>query len=90
MQRLSSHPKAGRPQGTRHVAAPQGTPATQNEDESPYLHDLYISCKKTFRACPTSATLANAQSAEEAAFYVAITDFFLQQKQLELIKQGVF
>ena len=90
MQRLSSHPKAGRPRNIQQAALPRETPAYQEEDATPSLHDLYASCKEAFRACPTPAILKSAQSAEEAAFYVAVTDFFLQQKQLDLIKQGVF
>ena len=30
------------------------------------------------------------QSQEEASFYMAVFDFFLQQRQRELVKEGVF
>ncbi len=34
--------------------------------------------------------LENAESYEEQSFYVAISDFFLQQRQKEVIRQGLF
>lgn len=34
--------------------------------------------------------LKTANSYEEQKFYVAISDFFLQQRQKEVIKQGIF
>lgn len=34
--------------------------------------------------------LKKSKSYEEQAFYVAVSDFFLQQRQKEVIKQGLF
>ena len=94
MQRLSSHPKAGRPRRAQQAKTTSEVspekPVDRSEGKSTSPHDLYLSCKTAFRTLPAPALMSCAQSPEEAAFYVAVTDFFLQQKQLELVRRGVF
>lgn len=91
LSRLSNHPKAGRPRKCfdGNVASPLGK-LKHNAQRSDKAHKLYLECKELLATIPDSALIASAESAEEASFYIATSDFFLQQKQRELIKQGVF
>ena len=52
--------------------------------------ELYKACKENLRFRPDIDMLTKAESAEEAAFYVAVADFFLQRRQREVIRQGIF
>lgn len=66
---------------------------TRNSNLLDYVsegHDLYLACKEYFKYRPDSKQLSCAQSQEEADFYISMADFFLQQKQKELIDQGIF
>ena len=58
--------------------------------EAAALHELYQECRALFSCVPTAEMMAQAQSQEEAAFYMAVSDFFLQQRQAQLVKEGVF
>ncbi len=85
IQRLSQRPRSGRPK------------ASSSEDKSPQqnvdvgsLHELYEESRKLLRHLPTSEMMAQAKSKEEASFYMAVADFFLQQRQAELVKSGVY
>lgn len=39
---------------------------------------------------PSAAEIAAIDDPEQAAFRIAVADFFLQRKQSELVRQGVF
>ena len=54
------------------------------------LRSLYEQCKAAFSRFPSIATVAAAESQEEADFYMATFDFFLRERQRELVKRGVF
>lgn len=82
--RLSKKPRAGRPVHTTNDAAIDGESAASN------LHNLYLECKQAFRFEPPIQAIENASSREEAGFYMAVADYFLQCKQRELIAQGVY
>ena len=51
---------------------------------------LYRECRATLSGTFNSAFLDQAESKEEEDFYVAVSTFFLQKRQQELIEQGVF
>ena len=53
------------------------------------LHALFLECKEAFRFEPPLHELSSV-SREEAGFYMAVADYFLQQKQRELIERGVY
>ena len=97
LQRVASRPRAGRPaagalaEGNRPSARTAVKPPT-GEASFPDLaaHELYEGCRTLFRRIPSSELMAAAHSQEEAAFYMAVTDFFLQQRQAQLVKAGVF
>lgn len=77
-------PSAGRP---RKADVP--SPA---DDSKPHAaaSELYRACKDHLAACPSAAEIAAIDDPEQAAFRIAVADFFLQRKQSELVRQGVF
>lgn len=82
--RLSKKPGAGRP--TRAI---DGAPADK-QVPAHNLHSLYLECKQAFQFEPSLQAIEEAKSQEEAGFYMAVADYFLQHKQRELIAQGVY
>lgn len=65
-----------------------------NENELASLNleefrSVYQYCLKNLSPC-TSVKEFSVLSSEEAAFRVAIHEFFLQRKQTELIRQGIY
>ncbi|MDU6386223.1 MAG: DNA-binding protein, partial [Eggerthella sp.] len=84
MQRAATRPSAGRP---RKADVP--SPA---DDSKPHAaaSELYRACKDHLAACPSAAEIAAIDDPEQAAFRIAVADFFLQRKQSELVRQGVF
>lgn len=93
LARLMEAPRAGRP---RRAAAEDRLSRRQEEDRVPSAeranraHELYDECRRMFAHLPSEELMAAARSKEEASFYMAAFDFFLQQRQQELVKQGVF
>ena len=74
-----------------------GRPASVQEDafERPLpdveaAHRVYDEAARVLAGCYTSAFLDQARTPEEQAFWIRTADFFLQQKQRELVKKGVF
>ena len=96
LQRTMNRPKAGRPRsGSDEGAGWDDSGISEADMESLESsvregHDLYIACKDYFQYRPGMDVIASAKSAEEASFYMAVADFFLQQKQKELVERGVF
>lgn len=97
--RLDKRPKAGRPKSSASDgSAPlppskPGDPAAALDRASsaePPERLLYRACKEAFLFRPDQQLIDQAESSEEASFYFAVADFFLQRKQQELIKAGVF
>lgn len=97
LQRLMASPRAGRPRGSAREASAErlqgraGEVATAHSEEVvARAHRLYDECRSTFGHLPEAEVIAAARSREEASFYMAAFDFFLQQCQRELVKEGVF
>ena len=90
LQRASEHPKAGRP--TTRKDLEHNFERTTDELDSASIdgHKLYASCKEYFRFRPSSETIRQAATAEEASFYMAVADFFLQQRQAQLVAEGIY
>lgn len=82
--RLSKKPGAGRPARTT-----DGAPADKQVPTHD-LHSLYLECKRAFQFEPSLQAIEEAETQEEAGFYMAVADYFLQSKQRELIAQGVY
>ena len=53
-------------------------------------HEAYLACRAIFSSPPSASMMQSAETPEEGSFYMAVAEFFLRQKQEELIKQGVF
>lgn len=91
LDRISRHPRAGRPRASHSKSA-----SIISEDRlkktmrAKEAKRLFRECKEILSAVPDAAMIVEAKSTEEASFYIAVSDFFLQQKQQELIHQGVF
>lgn len=96
MQRASDRPKSGRPRSSKSdVSNTKNSPqqkATMNMKRAiqPSLAEIYDTCRKTFASSPSATEISTIDDPEQAAFRIAIADFFLQRKQQELIKQGVY
>ncbi len=93
LRRTMNRPKAGRPRsGSDEGTGWDDSGVIEADLESSVRegHNLYMACKDYFRYRPGMDVIASAKSAEEASFYMAVADFFLQQKQKELVERGVF
>lgn len=87
LQRLMEKPKAGRPKNQVKDLQNEGMPPAKTDNT---LHELYDCCRALFQHIPTEEMMSQAKSSEEAGFYMAMADFFLQRKQAQLIKSGVY
>lgn len=102
LQRLAQRPRAGRPKAAdvddaafdSDIALQAGLAfgrcAASSTCDAARLHGLYEECRKAFCCVPTSKMLTGAESHEEAAFYMAVADFFLRRRQAELVKVGIY
>ncbi|MEG1434327.1 MAG: helix-turn-helix domain-containing protein [Gordonibacter sp.] len=97
LQRAREKPRSGRPRAldsktlSEHPDTSSTNLATDSSTDSENdLHNLYLACRDVFSQRPDARLLEKTSQPEEASFYVAVADFFLQQKQLELVRQGVY
>lgn len=89
--RLAKRPKAGRPSAKSDTGnAKLRNAASTEPDRIKRAKQLFRECREVLSAIPDASMIAAAESAEEAAFYIATSDFFLQQRQHQLVSQGVF
>lgn len=52
------------------------------------MHEAYLKCKTVFDPkLETINDMVDFESEEEAFFYKTVSDFFIQRKQMEIIKQ---
>lgn len=77
-----SHP--GRP------AATEAPPFNRTLPDVEAAHRIYDEAAEVLAGCYASAFLDQARTKEEQAFWIHTADFFLQQRQRELVKEGVF
>ena len=82
--RLSKKPGAGRPARTT-----DGAPADKQVPAHD-LHSLYLECNQAFQFEPSLQAIEEAETQEEAGFYMAVAGYFLQHKQRELIARGAY
>lgn len=105
LQRLMASPRAGRPResasdasagysgGAADRVSAEGSKESSGTARTEAIvsaHELYEGCCRAFGHLPATEVMAAARSREEASFYMAVFDFFLQQRQRELVKEGVF
>ena len=53
-------------------------------------HRIYDEAARVLAGCYDAAFLDCARTPEEQAFWIRAADFFLQQRQRELVREGVF
>ncbi len=89
LQRLAERPCSGRPRCDELRNVKGGIEHTPISADSE-ARMLFDTCKRLFDHLPSEAMMSQARTREEASFYMAVADFFLQQRQAELIAQGVY
>ena len=82
-ERLHSEIRPGRPSRGETI---QESPAPDIEA----AHRIYDEARNVLSGCYDARLLDRARSPEEQAFWIRVADFFLQQRQRELIEEGVF
>lgn len=90
VDRLSKKPQAGRPPKIDTHCKHDETQSSVSDFDVKRVHRIYAESRELFNSLPPEKLMRQASSSEEASFYMAISDFFLQKRQEELIKQGVF
>ena len=53
-------------------------------------HRVYDDAVRVLAGCYDAAFLEHARTPDEQAFWICAADFFLQRKQLELVREGVY
>ena len=86
--RLLKNPSSGRPSSSSDdLHSERMTSSAESRCDLPRLFE---ECKKAFSFCVPLDVLQSAKTQEEADFYIELSDFFLRQKQRELVKRGAF
>ena len=83
-ERLRGEHRPGRP------AKDHGQEFTRALPDIDEAHRIYDDAKRVLAGCYNAAFLNHARTPEEQAFWIRVADFFLQQKQRELVEKGVF
>ena len=86
--RLLKNPSSGRPSSSS--ADVHSERVASSAESRCDLPRLFEECKKAFSFCVPLDVLQSAKTQEEADFYIELSDFFLRQKQRELVKRGAF
>ena len=82
-QRLREGARPGRPSMAPH-------PYERTIPDVDAAHRIYDDASRVLQGCYDAAFLKQARSPEEQAFWIHVADFFLQARQRELIREGVF
>ncbi len=82
-QRLRNGARGGRP-----PAKPK--PFERRLPDADAAHAIYDEAKRVLAGCYDAEFLKQARTPEERAFWIRTADFFLQERQRELVKAGVF
>ena len=86
--RLLKNPSSGRPSSSSDdLHSERMASSAESRCDLP---QLFEECKKAFSFCVPLDVLQSAKTQEEADFYIELSDFFLRQKQRELVKRGVY
>ena len=71
----------------RGVAAPFADPSPQDIEAA---HRIYDESRRVLVGCYQSSFLDQARDEREERFWVCVADFFLRERQRELVAEGVF
>ena len=69
---------------------PAKKPFERRIPDTERAHALYDEAKQVLAGCYDGDFLKQARTPEELAFWIHTADFFLQQRQRELVQKGVF
>ncbi|MDO4291097.1 MAG: helix-turn-helix domain-containing protein [Eggerthellaceae bacterium] len=92
-RRRKSSVHAGRPRKRHSEVQTDARAGASSEERSCHAevaHELYLACKANLSGVFRFDALDETESAEEERFYIAVANFFLQEKQRMLVEQGVF
>ena len=92
-RRRASGVHAGRPRKRFSKAEVDARAVASDEGQyghAAIAHELYLACKANLSGAFRFDALGEADSVEEERFYVAVANFFLQEKQRALVERGVF
>lgn len=63
----------------------------EREEAARRIHEAYLQCKATFNPNLESINvMVSFDDEEEAFFYKTVSDFFIQRRQLEIIKRNSY
>ena len=82
-QRLRDGSHPGRP-------STKPKPFERRLPDADAAHAIYDEAKRVLSGCYDADFLKKARTPEERAFWLRTADFFLQERQRELVKAGVF
>lgn len=85
--RLANAPAAGRPTAQETERSQKAAALAADEAQA---HRLYKECEALLAGRYDAAFLQAAATDSERRFYTAVADFFLQERQRQLIESGVF
>lgn len=89
-RRRRDPPRAGRPRTTGEAEAPDTRFAGSSDPDLNELRDIYLRCEKYLSGGYDASVYRAVPDERERRFLAHVTDFFLQEKQHELIARGVF
>ncbi|MCL2826596.1 MAG: helix-turn-helix domain-containing protein [Eggerthellaceae bacterium] len=81
--RCASRPRRGRPKKDAETKK-------FSLENAEHLHSLYQECRRSLSNGYSIDMLLQLAEPEERDFCLAVTDFFLQKKQRQLVEEGVF
>ena len=92
ISRSLAAPRGGRPpKESQSDAGSSAAPSARTIAELyPDEHALYLACRKAFSHLHTIPAGLPATDKPEIDFYMALSDHFLQERQRDLIRRGVF
>jgi excisionase family DNA binding protein len=89
VERMLKSPRAGRPKKSGDAAS-SGHGVLGADKDIGQARELYRQCKAQLAGCYGAGFLLQAQTEEEQGFYLAVADFFLQQRQREVVDAGIY
>ena len=83
-ERMRAGSRPGRPSAKSRQVVKRSVPDVEA------AHRIYDEAARVLTGCYDAAFLDCARTPEEQAFWIRVADFFLQEKQRDLVREGVF
>lgn len=84
IERVQGAPRRGRPAKEQELSYKRQLPDIEA------AHRIYDEAARVLAGCYDASFLDQARSPEEQAFWICAADFFLQQRQRALVREGVY